>query len=95
MLDYTPPYNHRDALTNATATWNKFMTRNRNSLGVGVNLGSTEDLRDKLVAEITAYERQQAALKLNGTQVNFSMIQTYKELIHARRDMLNRLPPRF
>lgn len=71
------------------------MTRNRHAVGVGVNLGSTEDLRDKLVAEITAYERQQAALKLNGTQVNFSMIQTYKELIHARREMLNRLPPRF
>lgn len=71
------------------------MTRHRHALGVGVSLGHTEDLRDKLIAEITEYERQQAALKLNGNQVNFSMIQTYKELIHARREMLNRLPPRF
>ncbi len=71
------------------------MNKNHHAIGVGINLGRTEDLRDKLVAEITEYERQQAALKLNGVHVNFSMIQTYKELIHARREMLNRLPPRF
>ena len=71
------------------------MSKQKYAVGVGVNLGRTEGLRDQLVAEITEYERQQAALKLNGNQVNFSMIQTYKELIHARRDMLNRLPPRF
>jgi hypothetical protein len=71
------------------------MSKHRQAVGVGVNLGRTEALRDKLVAEITEYERQQAALKLNGSHVNFSMIQTYKELIHARREMLNKLPPRF
>lgn len=71
------------------------MTKPHRTLGVGVNLSHTEDLRDKLVAEITEYERQQAALKLNDDTVNFSMIQTYKELIHARRSMLQHLPPRF
>lgn len=71
------------------------MSRHQQSVGVGITLGRTEALRDKLIAEITEYERQQAALKLNGDQVNFSMIQTYKELIHARKDMLNKLPPRF
>ncbi len=71
------------------------MSKHRQTVGVGVSLGHTEALRDQLVAEITEYERQQAALKLNGTEVNFSMIQTYKELIHARREMLNKLPPRF
>lgn len=71
------------------------MSRHQQSVGVGITLGRTEALRDKLIAEITEYERQQAALKLNGNQVNFSMIQTYKELIHARKDMLNKLPPRF
>jgi len=64
-------------------------------VGVGVNFGDSEGLRDKLVAEITEYQRQEAALKLTGTQVNFGMIQTYKQLIHARRQMLDRLPPRF
>ncbi len=65
------------------------------AVGVDVNLERTQQLRDKLIAEITEYERQQAALKLNGNQVNFSMIQTYKELIHARREMLDRLPQRY
>lgn len=63
------------------------------AVGVDVNTERTQKLREKLIAEITEYERQQAALKLNGNQVNFSMIQTYKELIHARREMLEQLPP--
>ena len=71
------------------------MSKHRHTVGVGVKLGRTEALRDQLVAEITEYERQQASLKMNGNHVNFSMIQTYKELIHARREMLSRLPPRF
>ncbi|RYY73643.1 MAG: hypothetical protein EOO52_16645 [Gammaproteobacteria bacterium] len=61
-------------------------------IGVGINLARTDDLRAKLLAEISEYERQQDALKLNGTHVNFTMIQTYKELIAARKDMLKHLP---
>jgi len=61
-------------------------------VGVGINLARSDDLRAKLMAEISEYERQQAALKLNGTHVNFTMIQTYKELIAARKDVLKRLP---
>lgn len=64
-------------------------------LGVGINLARTDDLRAKLMAEISEYQRQQDALKLNGTYVNFTMIQTYKELIAARREMLKRLPTIF
>jgi hypothetical protein len=71
------------------------MARSQKTVGVGINLSRTESLRDKLIAEITEYQRQQAGLKLNGTTVNFSMIQTYKELIHARQEMLQHLPPRF
>ncbi len=62
------------------------------SVGVGVNLARTDDLRAKLISEISEYERQEASLKLNGTHVNFTMIQTYKELIAARKEMLKRLP---
>lgn len=61
-------------------------------VGVGVNLGRTDQLRTKLLAEIAEYERQQSQLKNNGTHVNFTMIQTYKELIAARKDMLRHLP---
>lgn len=69
------------------------MKRPSTALGVGINLTRTDDLRAKLMGEISEYERQQDALKLNGSYVNFTMIQTYKELIAARRDMLKRLPP--
>ena len=71
------------------------MKKLANHLGVGINLARTDDLRAKLMAEISEYQRQQDALKLNGTYVNFTMIQTYKELIAARREMLKRLPTIF
>lgn len=61
-------------------------------VGVGVNLGRTDQLRTKLLGEIAEYERQQSQLKNNGTHVNFTMIQTYKELIAARKEMLRHLP---
>ena len=68
------------------------MKRQAIAMGVGINMARTENLRAKLMAEISEYERQQADLKLNGTYVNFTMIQTYKELIAARKDMLKHLP---
>jgi hypothetical protein len=68
------------------------MKRQAIAMGVGINMTRTDNLRAKLLAEISEYERQQAELKLNGTHVNFTMIQTYKELIAARKDMLRHLP---
>lgn len=59
---------------------------------IGVDLTRNDNLRAKLMAEIAEYQRQQDALKLSGNYVNFTMIQTYKELIAARKEMLNRLP---
>lgn len=65
--------------------------QNKN-LKVDVNTRRADLLRDKLIREISDYERQLAELKLNGNRVDFTMIQTYKDLINARRDMLKRLP---
>ncbi len=59
---------------------------------IGVDLTRNDNLRAKLLAEIAEYQRQQDALKLSGNYVNFTMIQTYKELIAARKEMLSRLP---
>lgn len=59
------------------------------------NLKGTEQLREKLVGEITRFERQLDALKSSDEPVDFSMMQTYKELIHSRREMLGQLPPSF
>lgn len=65
--------------------------QNKN-LKADVNTNRADLLRDKLLREISDYERQLAELKLNGNHVDFTMIQTYKDLINARRDMLKRLP---
>ncbi len=59
---------------------------------LGIDIDRNDTLRAKLLAEIAEYQRQQDALKLSGNYVNFTMIQTYKELIASRKEMLNRLP---
>jgi hypothetical protein len=68
------------------------MRRQSKNLKADFNTSNADLLRDKLLREISDYERQLAELKLNGAQVNFTMIQTYKELISARQSMLKRLP---
>ncbi len=68
------------------------MKKNATVVGVGINLSRTDQLRAKLMGEVSEYERQLSELKANGNYVNFTMIQTYKELIAARKDMLGRLP---
>jgi hypothetical protein len=68
------------------------MKMQNKNLKVDVNTRRADVLRDKLLREISDYERQLAELKLVGNHVNFTMIQTYKELISARQSMLKRLP---
>jgi hypothetical protein len=68
------------------------MRRESKNLKADLNTRRSDLLRDKLLREISDYERHLAELKLNGSHVNFTMIQTYKELISARQAMLKRLP---
>ncbi len=56
------------------------------------NLNDTSLLKDQLIREITSLERLRENVNLNDNTVDFSMIQTYKEMIHCRREMLNGLP---
>ncbi|WP_341939032.1 hypothetical protein [Marinimicrobium sp. C2-29] len=70
-------------------------TVHRQQHAFSANLRGTEQLREKLVGEITRFERQLDALKGSDEPVDFSMLQTYKELIHSRREMLQQLPPSF
>ncbi|MGD8176394.1 hypothetical protein [Marinimicrobium sp. ARAG 43.8] len=62
---------------------------------VDTNFEKTGPLREKLLGEITRFERQLNALKGSEQPVDFGMMQTYKELIHSRREMLDQLPPAF
>ena len=55
-------------------------------------LNDTGLLKEQLVREITSLERLRENVNLADNTVDFSMIQTYKEMIHCRREMLNGLP---
>ena len=59
------------------------------------HLSGTDKLREQLINEITRFERQLVNLKGADQSVDFSLIQTYKELIHARKELLDRLPRSF
>lgn len=69
------------------------MAKHNKGVGIGINLVRIEPVREKLIAEITEYQRQQMGLAVDPEGVNFSMIQVYKELIQARQSLLDKLPP--
>ena len=72
-----------------------FMRRPSKNLRVDLNTDRSELLRAKLMREISEYERQLADMRANTHQVNFTMMQTYKELITARQIMLRHLPTQY
>lgn len=59
---------------------------------IGVRYNRTQKLREKLIREITGFQRQLEALRLQSGPVDFSMLQTYKEMIACRQQLLNGLP---
>lgn len=59
---------------------------------VGINFNNTVFLKDRLRNEITKLERQLQTLRLSEDAANFSMVQTYKEMIKYRQLMLSDLP---
>lgn len=59
---------------------------------VGVNFNNTTLVKARLREEITRLERELETLQQSEQGANFSMLQTYREMIHSRRGMLNELP---
>ncbi len=59
---------------------------------VNVDQQNSQNLRQKLLCEITRLERQLEQLKINDTNRDFSQQQTYREMIHSRKEMLTTLP---
>lgn len=58
----------------------------------GVRLQNTEVLKEKLLAELVELEKQMETLKSKPSpRVDFSMLQTYKEMIHSRKILFNEL----
>ncbi len=59
---------------------------------VGVNFNNTVFLKAQLENEITKLERQLQHLRSSGDGANFSMLESYKEMIGSRKGMLADLP---
>lgn len=51
----------------------------------GSTLHNIETRREKLLEEIVALESRMEQVKAAGSPMDFSLIQTYKEMIHSRR----------
>lgn len=72
----------------------RIMAKQQHPEHVGIAFSGIEPLREQLIGEITKLERQLEQLRLtdDGKDIDFSMLQTYKELIQCRKGMLNDLP---
>lgn len=68
------------------------MTRTMRECHIGVTYNRTSRMREKLIREITGFERELDALRMKGGAVDFSMLQTYKEMIACRQSALKHLP---
>ena len=59
---------------------------------VGVTFNDTLFVKAQLRDEITRLERQLETLRGSEQAANFGLVQTYKEMIHSRREALSGLP---
>lgn len=53
----------------------------------GNSLHNIEGLREKLLEEVVMLQSRMEQVKAAGSPMDFSLIQTYKEMIHARRKL--------
>ncbi len=68
-------------------------TRPRKTHAVtGLNIHNTNALKEKLVKEMLELNKQRQEMEISDDgDMDFSMAQTYKEMINSRRSMLSQL----
>ncbi|MBR9912207.1 MAG: hypothetical protein GYB33_17840 [Gammaproteobacteria bacterium] len=59
---------------------------------VNVDNGNSIAMREQLMREINSLESKLKQLKLLDDGVDYSLEQTYREMIHSRREMLVTMP---
>ncbi|MEC8429151.1 MAG: hypothetical protein VXZ35_12025 [Pseudomonadota bacterium] len=59
---------------------------------VNVDTMNSSLLRDRLLQEVTRLERDLEQLQRNDRSVDRSMEQTYREMIHSRKELLATIP---
>lgn len=60
----------------------------------GLSISDTNALKEKLVREMLELDKQRQELEIGASEMDFSMVQTYKEMIHSRRMLLDKLNTR-
>lgn len=60
-------------------------------LNTGANLNKNYALKEQLVREMLALNKQREELEVKASGVDFSMLQTYKEMIHSRQTLLEQI----
>jgi hypothetical protein len=63
----------------------------RHETSGGVRLQNTALVKEKLLQELVELEKQMKILESQASAVDFSMMQTYKEMIHSRKVFFNEL----
>lgn len=56
-----------------------------------VALQNTKSVKEKLLQELVELEKQMEVVEAKITTIDFSILQTYKEMIHSRRVFFNEL----
>lgn len=66
-------------------------THPKHETASGAALQHTRLVKDQLLAELVELEKQQLLLAQQGAKIDFSMLQTYREMIHSRKVFFNEL----
>ena len=64
-------------------------------LPINVDQQLSDLTKCRIQAEITSLQRQLELLSIDSDTVDFALLETYKEMINARRQMLTHLPATF
>lgn len=59
----------------------------RSERTLGARLQNIEAVREKLLEEIVMLESRMEQVKAAGSPMDFSLIQTYREMIHSRKQL--------
>ena len=72
-----------------TLDLNRPQPRQESSGGARLNYNQT--VKAKLLAELVELEKQMGQVSSRNGEMDFSMLQTYKEMIHSRKSLFNEL----
>ena len=64
-------------------------------LPANVDQQLSDQTKTKIQAEITNLQRQLELLNIDAESVDFGMLETYKQMIHARQQAISSLPVSF